>query len=215
MRISELSRNSGVPVPTLKFYLREGLLPPGTSTAPKQAEYSETHLRRLRLIRTLTRVGGLSLRAVRRVVDAIDDERVPLHDLLGVAHHALALEADEADLPGLPEAGRAVDALIADLGWHVDPGAPARTSLARTLAMLRETGFELDARMFHPYAAAVEPLAQFEVASVPSAESRARAVEWAVIGTVAFEAALVALRRLALEHHSSLRFRGSQRHPGT
>ena len=37
MRISELSTASGVPVPTLKFYLREGLLPPGDAIAVNQA----------------------------------------------------------------------------------------------------------------------------------------------------------------------------------
>ena len=49
MRIAELSRQSGVPVPTIKYYLREGLLPAGELTSPNQASYGETHLRRLRL----------------------------------------------------------------------------------------------------------------------------------------------------------------------
>lgn len=30
MRIGELSRRTGVPVPTIKYYVREGLLPPGS-----------------------------------------------------------------------------------------------------------------------------------------------------------------------------------------
>ena len=35
MKISQLSQASGVPVATIKFYLREELLPPGESTGPK------------------------------------------------------------------------------------------------------------------------------------------------------------------------------------
>ena len=42
--MGELSRRSGVPIPTIKFYLREGLLPPGVATAANQADYDEEHL---------------------------------------------------------------------------------------------------------------------------------------------------------------------------
>ena len=40
MRIGELSRLSGVPVATIKYYLREGLLPPGVHSHPNQANYN-------------------------------------------------------------------------------------------------------------------------------------------------------------------------------
>ena len=48
MRISDLSRQSGVPVATIKFYLREQLLPPGEPTGRNQAVYLDRHLRRSR-----------------------------------------------------------------------------------------------------------------------------------------------------------------------
>ncbi|WP_079051275.1 MerR family DNA-binding transcriptional regulator [Streptomyces curacoi] len=37
MKISELSRRSGVSIPTIKYYLRDGLLPHGQATATNQA----------------------------------------------------------------------------------------------------------------------------------------------------------------------------------
>ncbi len=79
MRVKELSTRSGVSVPTIKYYLREGLLPPGELTSPNQATYGETHVRRLRLIRALVDIGGLSITAVRQVLTAADapDETVP------------------------------------------------------------------------------------------------------------------------------------------
>ncbi|MFD7659160.1 MerR family transcriptional regulator, partial [Actinosynnema sp. NPDC059797] len=77
MRIGELSRRSGVSVPTIKFYLREGLLAPGSGTARNQASYGEAHERRLRLVRALVEVGGLSLTAVREVLAASDGDLVP------------------------------------------------------------------------------------------------------------------------------------------
>jgi len=37
MRIGELSRRSGVPVPSIKYYVREGLLPAGERTRPTRS----------------------------------------------------------------------------------------------------------------------------------------------------------------------------------
>jgi DNA-binding transcriptional MerR regulator len=64
MKISELSRRSGIPLPTIKFYIREGLLPAGERTAMTQAIYGEEHLERLSLIRALKDDAGLSLATI-------------------------------------------------------------------------------------------------------------------------------------------------------
>jgi DNA-binding transcriptional MerR regulator len=205
MRISELSRVSGESIPTIKYYLREGLLPPGRSTARNQAEYSEEHVRRLRLIKVLADIGGLRLRDIRAVLEAIEDDSLPLHVLLGLAHHALGPpEGEEDHAPEVLEARADVDRFLAERGWHVSEAAPARRALARALATLRLMGRAGDPGILEQYARAADRLARREVATVDRA--RAQAVEQAVIGTVVFESALVALRRLAQEHHSSLRF---------
>ena len=73
MRISELSRESGVPVATIKFYLRERLLPDGVLTSATQAQYDETHVARLGLVRALIGAGGLSIAAARSRDQAIED----------------------------------------------------------------------------------------------------------------------------------------------
>ncbi|MEJ7754517.1 MAG: MerR family transcriptional regulator, partial [Candidatus Limnocylindrales bacterium] len=142
MRISHLSRQSGISIATIKFYLREGVLPTGHPTAPNQATYSEAHLRRLRLIRVLAEVGGLSLSAVRRVVEALGDEGLPLHDVLGVAHRALEKPVPTAD-HDLVVARLGVDAWIEARGWHVTVDAPARDALASTLVALRGLGWQV------------------------------------------------------------------------
>ena len=205
MRISELSRRSGVALPTIKYYLREGLLPAGARTSPNQADYSERHLHRLRLIRALVEVGGLRLSAVRAVVAAIDDEKLPLHELLGVAQRALG-PPPEPDPPADEIEARAdIDRFLAELGWSVSRDAPARRVLADALVSLRRTGRAADARVFEPYARVAERLAAREVGTAVTGASRSEAVEASVVGTVVFEAALVALRRLAQEHHSAQR----------
>ncbi|MGI8645472.1 MAG: MerR family transcriptional regulator, partial [Nocardioides sp.] len=42
--MAELSSRSGVPVPTIKFYLREGILASGEVTSATRAHYSEGHV---------------------------------------------------------------------------------------------------------------------------------------------------------------------------
>jgi DNA-binding transcriptional MerR regulator len=207
MKISELSAASGRSVATIKFFVREGLLPPGRRTAATRADYTDDHLRRLQLITTLTDIGGLPLGAVRDVLAAIDDDATSWHDMLGVAHHALTLRATTTPhaTPEMEAAAAEIEAFIAQRGWQVKPAAPAITTLAGVLVALRALGWRVGADVLAPYAAAVDELAAWELAHTPAGGSRTRAVESIVVGTVVFETALCALRRLAEEHHSAMR----------
>lgn len=206
MRISELSRESGVPIPTIKFYLREGLLPPGEATAPNQARYGEVHLRRLRLIRVLTEVGGLTLAAVRDVVAALGRPEASLHDALATAHTALQRQASPWG-PELKDALVETDAWLESLGWDLGVGSPAREELAGALVALRELGWSVGPDVFTAYATAADAIAERELAFVQGTPSPEAAVEAAVVGTIVFERALAALRRIAQERHSRRRFR--------
>ena len=105
MRISELSSTTGVPVATIKFYLRENLLHDGVRTAATQAQYDESHVARLRLIKALLGPGGLSIAAAHRVIQAIDEPPESLHELLGIAAGAVAGPNLEDLLRALDQAG--------------------------------------------------------------------------------------------------------------
>jgi DNA-binding transcriptional MerR regulator len=207
MRISELSHVTGVPVPTIKFYLREAILAPGRRIATNQAEYDESHVRRLRLIRALAEVGGLPLATVRDVLRAVDDPDLPMHEALGIAHRALAPELAEQDAPAVAEARKEVDRFLDRLGWKVSPDAPARDELAVALATLRRLGWpDADTRLFEHYARAADRLAAREVErTTPAGATRSEMMERVVTGTVVFNAVLSALRRLAQEHRSAAR----------
>lgn len=211
MRVAALSRRSGLSVPTIKYYIREGLLEPGTPTAPNQADYGEGHLLRLRLIRVLMDVGGLGVAAVGAVIDAIADQELPLHDLLGVAHQALGPPPDQGPVPeDVVQARAEVDGFLEDLGWNIDADHPARRALADALVALRRMGRDYPVEVFQPYAEVADGLAAWELGTVPVG-CRADAVEATVVGTVVFEAALIALRRMAQARHSALRFAGTTR----
>jgi len=105
VRISELSSRTGVPIATIKFYLRENLLQDGVRTAATQAQYDESHVARLRLIRALLGPGGLSVAAAHRVIKAIEEPPESFHELLGVAATTLDQPDLEAALRALDEAG--------------------------------------------------------------------------------------------------------------
>ncbi|MGH3536104.1 MAG: MerR family transcriptional regulator, partial [Pseudonocardiaceae bacterium] len=45
MRLAELSARSGLSTATVKYYLRSGLLPPGTVQSSTWATYDDGHLR--------------------------------------------------------------------------------------------------------------------------------------------------------------------------
>ena len=205
MRISDLSRSSGVPIPTVKFYLREGLLHPGERTAPNHASYDASHVRRLQLVRVLADVGGLSVAAIRSVLSALEQPELPLHDALAAAHTALPRAGTVADERRVA-ARRETDAWLDERGWRLDPATPARDELAAALAALRQLGWEVGPEVFERYARAADTIAAEEIAYVAAAPDREAAVEATVVGTVVFERALVALRRLAEEHHSRTRF---------
>ena len=89
MRISELVERTGVPLATVKFYLREGMLPGGTAVTATRSEYGEEHVRRIRLIRALSDVAGLPLQRVKDVLALIDAPDGTLYDTLGRAVAAL------------------------------------------------------------------------------------------------------------------------------
>jgi len=105
MRISQLSAQSGIPVATIKFYLRENLLHDGARTSATQAQYDESHVARIRLIRALMGPGGLSIAAAYRVIKAIDEPPDSVHQLLGIAANAVPGPSLEAALLALDEAG--------------------------------------------------------------------------------------------------------------
>jgi len=72
IKISELSARSGVPVSTIKFYIRKELLPKPTKTAGTQGFYTAKHVDRLKLIQKIQKEGNMSLEKIREITGMID-----------------------------------------------------------------------------------------------------------------------------------------------
>lgn len=203
MRISELARRGGVPVGTVKYYLREGLLPAGEVTAATQARYGEEHVARLALVRALLGTGGLSIATARNVLAAVDDPARSVHDVIGAAHSALPA-VDEDSRPDLG----AARAHLRRWGWQVRDTSPALILLAQALDALSAAGIDASDGLLDRYARAAADIAERDVAEVP-AGSAAEAVRFVVLGTLLLEPVLLSLRRLAHEDASRRRFGGA------
>lgn len=205
MRVAELSRRSGVSVASIKYYLREGLLPPGELTSPNQAHYDEEHLRRLRLVRALLDVGGLTVAGARDVLATVDDEQVDLHVALGTAQDAVMARVQPVEDDASVRAEKVVADLVARRGWRVSEKNAGRRAAVDVLATLDRLGGDQVVGLLDLYAEAMEAVGDREVAAVVDRDEREGSVERVVVGIVLGGALIAALRGMAQESASARR----------
>jgi DNA-binding transcriptional MerR regulator len=211
MRLAELSTRSGVPVATIKYYLREGLLPQGRQVNATTSEYDEEHLRRLRLVRAMIQIGRVPVATVREVLGHVDDDSLGRTIRLGAALWALPQvpEPDEDD-EHVRAAHREVGALLDRLGWRnarqLTSLSPAYRSLVVALAAFRRLGFDWGAEQLAPYAELMHRTAVLDLDNMEAYPSDAEQVEFAILGAILNEPALRALHRLAQEEESARRY---------
>ena len=207
MLVSELVRATSVPLATVKYYLREGLLPAGRKSSARTADYDDRHVRRLTLLRILRDVGALPVARLRDLVEAVEDETLSVHGMFARATDALAPPTPPAG-PRQDEAQTLVADLLAGMGWSdVRPEAVDRANLTAVLEKLISTDlFHVDARVLRFYADHADAIARAEIAGLDEKAGRAGLLEQMVVGTVVFGEVLTILRRLAEEHHSRERF---------
>jgi DNA-binding transcriptional MerR regulator len=204
MLVSELAERADVPLATVKYYLREGLLPAGETTGPRRAEYADTHLRRLRVLRLLREVGGVPVTSLRQVADALDDDSLSVHDVMTlVADVITAGPTIAAD----PEALVMVDDVLEGIGWDgVRPESMDRLRLAALVSLLNGPGpLAASVEVLSFYAALADQLARAEVALIDQETQREELLEQLVTGSVVYGQVFALLRQLGHEHHHQVR----------
>lgn len=203
MRMAELSRESGLPVATIKFYLREGLLPPGERTSPNQARYGDEHVRRLRLVRALMEVGGLTVAQTGAVLQAMAEG--PL-SALATAQDAMAdPDADEPEQAD-PWVEERFTELLERTGWEVGRDSAAARRVRDLLVTGREVGGIDFVHDWAEYAEYADAIARRDIAWTAAQPNVEDTVSGAVVGTVLGAAYLNGLRMLAHQHHSAQRW---------
>src|SRR4051794_16847807 len=178
VRISQLSDATGVSIPTLKYYLREGLLHAGRSQGATRASYDDTHVDRVRLVRTLVDVGRLSIERVREVVQALENPPASRHELLGTAHGALR----PAQAPSSPPPE--VLGQLARLGLRECDESPAGLQLAQALTGAHAGGWTLEETTLATWMAAMRSVAETDVVPELGSVAPGEALRYAILGNV-------------------------------
>ena len=175
MQLKELSERTGVSPASIKFYLREGLLPAGRSIHATRAEYSEQHVSRLELIQALRNVVGLPIAKISSLVRMADDG-VPRLELLAAVQHTVL---------GLDE---------------VSTESDARNALNAQLVLMEDLGVPVTAELLDAYSEAVDAIAAVNISATTEPEDVNRLIMTAALG-MHLHGQLV-LKLLALAHAS-------------
>ena len=173
MKISELVDQSGVPLSTIKFYLREGLLPSGQRHESNQARYGAIHVERLRLIVALREVAGLSLEAVRAVLGELDvgwEGGDPVGEALRANLMGSTAQADPTTKDELEETTQEVLGFLDSLDWTSTEHERHlyADSIATSLVQVRRYLFpDFPVGALAPYARVAWLLSEIEFAQSP------------------------------------------------
>ncbi|ACL40578.1 transcriptional regulator, MerR family [Pseudarthrobacter chlorophenolicus A6] len=197
MQLKELSELTGTSAASIKYYLREGLLPPGESVHATRASYTRAHVDRLELIRSLRQIVGLSIEQIRSIVKMADD---------GVPHLALLAHVQSVVLKlgtGGGEVGRtsAADAVVRMRDWP-DVHSDARDALNRHISRMQELGIELPPDLLDQYSSAVDSIAGFDLTATTRGQDTDRIILTAAVGMHMHSELMLKLLALAQASHA-------------
>jgi len=200
VRISDLSERTGIPVSRIKYYIREELLPRGSSEQVKRAEYGESHVRRLRLIRALVTVGGMPIAQARQVLEEFDAASSEPLGLLSLIFGSLGDQAGVREDSAWQEANRRLDQVLNQRQWQSGESDHARRLIVEAMATMIELGHGSMLDHLDVYAAAADQVARADLASIGDAEDLSAILERSVIGSLLGEVFFSGLRRIAHGH---------------
>lgn len=208
MKISEVGSRSGVMASTVKYYVREGLVPEGRRTSSNQTAYDDSHVQRIRLVRALIETGGLSITATKQVLSVLDDHQDDLAYAFEAAQHALgSVDGAGAEARGASAAARQrIAELVTSRGWTATDDNPGLELAARALDGLSTIGFAPSAEYLAAYAGAAAAVARADLAALGTRSGPDEITELMVVGTVMGDALLAGLRRLAQQDATASAF---------
>ncbi len=177
LKISELAERSGVPVATVRHYLREGLLPEPVKTSRNMAYYPPEFVQRIRLIKQLQEDRFMPLRVIRDLLEREDAEPERLRAMIELEDQILerALAGERERIPAREareryDVPREVLARLAELGVlspDDDGYSPSDVRIIEAISRFRAGGYDerLGFTVYDTlrYKQALEPLVAEEV----------------------------------------------------
>ncbi|HEX7776086.1 MAG TPA: MerR family transcriptional regulator [Parvibaculum sp.] len=185
MKMKELERETGIGRETIRFYIREGLLPEPVRPKRNVASYGPQHVARLNLIKRLQQERFLPLSIIKTIVDAeSENPATGFEAFIGLEHRIGPLLAEPRNLgpqrveDAAAEAGVSMDDVrrLAEIGFlHIDQKDNGEWLNQRNVSLLEligkwraagfteELGFQVDG--YRIYAEVTEVLAHRSVAT--------------------------------------------------
>jgi DNA-binding transcriptional MerR regulator len=196
MQLRELSEAAGTTPATIKFYLREGLLPPGETVHATRASYSP-HIKRLQLIHALRRIVGLSIEQVHGILTLADDGAPQLALLAHVQRVVLGLGSDTGNVARTA----AADAVVRMRDWP-DAQSDARDALDRHIALMEGLGITLPLELLDQYSRAVDAIAGLDLELTTAGNDTDDVILTAAIGMHIHSPLMLKLLAMAQASHA-------------
>ena len=204
MQLKDLSERAGVSAASIKYYLREGLLPAGESIHATRSQYSDRHLSRLRLIQALRKVVDLNIEQIRHLLKLADGGAPRLELLAAVQRTVLGLEAGGADGGDLrSEKG---DAVVQMRNWP-DVPSDARNALNAHLALMESLGIPVPLELLDAYSKALDDIADLDISATTAPEDVNQLILTAAVGMHLHSRLVLKLLALAQASHAIRRYR--------
>ncbi|KRE44517.1 transcriptional regulator [Arthrobacter sp. Soil736] len=203
MQLKELSERTGVPPASIKFYLREGLLPAGQAITATRARYSPQHASRLELIQALRRVVGLNIAQIRKLLKLADDG-VPRLELLAAVQRTV-LRLDEVGTEHGDIRTPAGDAVVRLRNW---PDAPsdARNALNAHVALMDSLNIPVTTELLDAYSKALDTIADLDIAATTAPDDVNRLIMTAAVGMHMHSQLVLKLLAFAQASHAIRRY---------
>ena len=203
MQLKELSERTGISPASIKFYLREGLLPAGQSVHATRAEYSPQHVTRLELIQALRRVVGLNITQIRNLLKLADDGVPRLELLAAVQRTVLQLDEVGTDDGDVPTQGG--DGVVRFRNWP-DVPSDARRALNTHLERMENLGVPVADEVLDAYSQAVDNIAHFDITATTAPDDVNQLILGAAIGMHLHGQLVLKLLALAQASHAIRRY---------
>ena len=203
MQLKDLSIQSGVSAASIKYYLREGLLPAGETVHATRAQYSARHVERLELIQALRRIVGLNIEQIRGLLRMADDG-APRLELLAAVQRVV-LELDTYATASGEVRTTAADAVVHLRGWPDSP-SDARNALNAHLELMESLKIPVSGEVLDVYSKAMDDVAGLDIAATTAPESIDQLILTAAVGMHTHSQLLLKLLALAQASHAIRRY---------
>lgn len=203
MQLKDLSVHTGVSAASIKYYLREGLLPAGETVHATRAQYSARHVERLGLIQALRRIVGLNMEQIRGILKMADDG-APRLDLLAAVQRVV-LNLDSHAHAGVDSGTRAADAVVRLRNWPDYP-SDARNALNAHLELMESLNIPVTGEVLDTYSKAMDDVARVDIAATTAPESVDQLILTAAVGMHMHSQLLLKLLALGQASHAIRRY---------